>query len=157
MRSADILGKVGREAPVLLAGPTASGKSALALEIADRLGGVIVNADALQVFADWRILTARPSPEDEAAAPHRLYGHVPGTEPYSVGHWLRDLRPLLDGHRPIVTGGTGLYFSALTEGLADIPPTPPEVRAEADARMAEPAPRPSSPSSIPPPQPGSTA
>ena len=142
MRSADILGKVGREAPVLLAGPTASGKSALALEIADRLGGVIVNADALQVFADWRILTARPTPEDEAAAPHRLYGHVPGSEPYSVGHWLRDLRPLLDGARPIIVGGTGLYFSALTEGLADIPPTPPEIRAEADARMAEHGPDP---------------
>ena len=137
MRSADIMRAAGREAPVLLAGPTASGKSALAMEIADRLGGVIVNADALQVFADWRILTARPSAADEAALPHRLYGHVPGTTPYSVGHWLRDLRPLLDGPRPIITGGTGLYFAALTEGLAEIPPTPPEIRAEADARMAE--------------------
>jgi tRNA dimethylallyltransferase len=137
MRSADILKTAGREAPVLLAGPTASGKSALAMEIAGRLGGVIVNADALQVFADWRILTARPSPADEAALPHRLYGHVPGTTPYSVGQWLRDLRPLLDGPRPIITGGTGLYFAALTEGLAEIPPTPPEIRAEADARLAE--------------------
>jgi len=137
MRAADILRKAGREAPLLLAGPTASGKSALALEIADRLGGEIVNADALQVFADWRILTARPSQADEAAAPHRLYGHVPGTEPYSVGHWLRDLRPLLTDRRPIIIGGTGLYFSALTEGLAEIPETPPDVRAEADARMAE--------------------
>ena len=108
MRSADILKAAGREAPVLLAGPTASGKSALAMEIADRLGGVIVNADALQVFADWRILTARPSPADEAALPHRLYGHVPGDRPHSVGHWLRDLSPLLGGARPVIVGGTGL-------------------------------------------------
>ncbi len=135
MRQADILKAAGREAPVLLAGPTASGKSALAMEIADRCGGVIVNADALQVFADWRILTARPSPADEAALPHRLYGHVPGDRPYSVGHWLRDLRPLLGGARPVIVGGTGLYFTALTEGLAEIPPTPPEVRAEADALL----------------------
>ena len=127
---------------MLLAGPTASGKSALALEIADRMGGEIVNADALQVFADWRILTARPSPEDEAAHPHHLYGHVPGHVPYSVGHWLRDLAPLLSGRRPIIVGGTGLYFAALTEGLADIPATPPEIRAEADARMAEAGPAP---------------
>jgi tRNA dimethylallyltransferase len=135
VRQADILKAAGREAPVLLVGPTASGKSALAMEIADRCGGVIVNADALQVFADWRILTARPSPADEAALPHRLYGHVPGDRPYSVGHWLRDLRPLLGGARPVIVGGTGLYFTALTEGLAEIPPTPPEVRAEADALL----------------------
>jgi tRNA dimethylallyltransferase len=112
------------------------------MEIADRAGGTIVNADALQVFADWRILTARPSPADEAALPHRLYGHVPGHQPYSVGHWLRDLRPLLGGGRLVIVGGTGLYFTALTEGLADIPPTPPEVRAEADARLAEHGPGP---------------
>jgi tRNA dimethylallyltransferase len=142
MRSADILRAAGREAPVLLAGPTASGKSALAMEIAGRLGGVIVNADALQVFADWRILTARPTPADEAAVPHRLYGHVPGHEPYSVGHWLRDLRPLLGAERPIIVGGTGLYFTALTEGLAEIPPTPPEIRADSDARLAAHGPAP---------------
>jgi tRNA dimethylallyltransferase len=142
MRSADILRTAGHEAPVLLAGPTASGKSALAMEIADRLGGTIVNADAIQVFADWRILTARPSPADEAAHPHRLYGHVSGDRPYSVGHWLRDLRPLLDGPRPIIVGGTGLYFTALTEGLAEIPPTPPEIRDEADARLADHGPAP---------------
>ena len=142
MRVADILREAGREAPVLLAGPTASGKSALAMEIADRLGDNIVNADAIQVFADWRILTARPSPSDEAAVPHRLYGHVPGTEPYSVGHWLRDLRPMLADRRPIIVGGTGLYFAALTEGLAEIPETPPDIRAEADARMAERGPAP---------------
>lgn len=122
--------------PVLIAGPTASGKSALALALARAQGGVVVNADALQVFANWRVLTARPSPEEEAATPHALYGHVPGDCAYSVGHWLRDVVPLIDGGaRPIVVGGTGLYFSALTEGLADIPPTPAEVRAEADARL----------------------
>ncbi|THD74935.1 tRNA (adenosine(37)-N6)-dimethylallyltransferase MiaA [Thalassobius vesicularis] len=124
--------------PVLIAGPTASGKSALALQIARDSGGVIVNADAIQVFANWRILTARPSAEDEAEAPHRLYGHIPGDAEYSVGHWLRDLTPILTGpERPIIVGGTGLYFTALTEGLADIPATPPEIRAQADARIAE--------------------
>lgn len=123
--------------PVLIAGPTASGKSALALAIAEAGGGVIVNADAIQVFANWRVLTARPSPRDEARAAHRLYGHVPGDAGYSVGHWLREVAPLLhDGPRPIIVGGTGLYFSALTEGLADIPPTPPDIRADADARLA---------------------
>lgn len=123
--------------PVLVAGPTASGKSALALAIAEAQGGTIVNADALQVFANWRVLTARPSPEDCARAPHALYGHVPGDQPYSVGHWLRDLAPLLESTRAIIVGGTGLYFTALTEGLAEIPETPAETRAEADARNRE--------------------
>ena len=119
--------------PVLIAGPTASGKSALALRIARESGGVIVNADALQVFDGWRILTARPSDEDTALAEHALYGHVPFDADYSVGHWLRDVKALLAGaDRPIIVGGTGLYFTALTEGLAEIPATPPEVRAEAD-------------------------
>lgn len=118
---------------MLIAGPTASGKSALALAIAERDGGVVVNADASQVFANWRVLTARPGPEDEARAPHRLFGHVPGDAAYSVGHWLRELAPLLGGARPIIVGGTGLYFTALTEGLAEIPETPAAVRAEADA------------------------
>ena len=122
--------------PVLIAGPTASGKSALALEIAERQGGVIVNADALQVFANWRVLTARPSPEEEARAPHALYGHVPRDAAYSVGHWLRDLEPYL-GRRPIIVGGTGLYFTALTEGLAEIPATPASLRAQADAMSRE--------------------
>lgn len=122
--------------PVLIAGPTGSGKSALALAIAERQGGVVVNADALQVFSDWRILTARPTPDDESRAPHGLYGHVPGTRAYSVGDWLRDVAPLLQGQeRPIIVGGTGLYFTALTEGLADIPPTPSDIRAEADRRI----------------------
>jgi len=119
---------------VLIAGPTASGKSALALEIAERQGGVIVNADALQVFDNWRILSARPSPAEEARAPHQLYGHIPHDAAYSVGHWLREVAPLLRGpERVIIVGGTGLYFTALTEGLADIPPTPAPLRAEADA------------------------
>ena len=121
--------------PVLIAGPTASGKSALALAIAGSGGGRIVNADAMQVFADWRVLTARPPAEEEARVPHALYGHVGWSEPYSAGDWLRDLAPLLDGPRPVIVGGTGLNFRALTEGLADIPPTPPEVRAEAQARL----------------------
>lgn len=119
--------------PVLIAGPTASGKSALALEIAQSGGGTIINADALQVFDGWRILTARPPEADLQVAPHELYGHVPHDQPYSTGQWLRDIKPLLDGARPIIVGGTGLYFTALTEGLAEIPPTPAEVRATADA------------------------
>lgn len=123
--------------PVLIAGPTASGKSALALTIAEAQGGVIVNADALQVFEGWRVLTARPTDRDESRAPHALYGHVAWDAAYSVGHWLRDLAPILHGpDRPIIVGGTGLYFTALTEGLAEIPPTPPAIRAKADARIA---------------------
>ena len=118
--------------PVLIAGPTASGKSALALEIARQQGGVIVNADALQVFDGWRILTARPDDADLAQAAHALYGHVPFDAPYSTGHWLRDLAPFLHGDkRPIIVGGTGLNFNALTQGLADIPQTPVDLRARA--------------------------
>jgi tRNA dimethylallyltransferase len=126
---------ISREAPVLIAGPTASGKSALAMELAARDGRMIVNADALQVYDNWRILTARPSSEDEAALPHALYGHIGREAGYSVGHWLRDVKPLLD--RPVViVGGTGLNFTALTRGLAEIPEIPPTVRAQADHRMA---------------------
>ncbi len=124
--------------PVLIAGPTASGKSALALRIAQTQGGVIVNADASQVFGCWRLVTARPSPEEEARAPHRLYGHVPYDATYSAGHWLREVVPLLSGpERPIIVGGTGLYFSALTEGMAEIPATPADVRAEGDRLSLE--------------------
>lgn len=120
--------------PVLIAGPTASGKSALALRIAQDSGGVIVNADAAQVYDCWRVITARPSQAEEAAAPHRLYGHVRWDQPYSAGHWLREVRMILaEGLRPIITGGTGLYFAALTEGLAELPPIPPDIRARADA------------------------
>lgn len=120
--------------PVLIAGPTASGKSALALEIARKQGGIIVNADALQVFGGWRVLTARPDDADLALADHKLYGHVPFDAAYSVGHWMRDVAPLLKvSQRAIIVGGTGLSFSALTHGLAEIPATPPEIRAEGDA------------------------
>jgi tRNA dimethylallyltransferase len=126
---------LSREAPVLIAGPTASGKSALAMDLAARDNRLIVNADALQVYANWRILTARPTPADEAALPHALYGHIARDQPYSVGHWLREIGPLRS--RPVViVGGSGLNFTALTRGLAEIPDVPPTIRAEADARMA---------------------
>ncbi|MGB5863043.1 MAG: tRNA (adenosine(37)-N6)-dimethylallyltransferase MiaA [Sulfitobacter sp.] len=119
--------------PVLIAGPTASGKSALALEIADRTGGVIVNADASQVYNCWRVISARPSAQEEAQAQHKLYGHVPPHAPYSTGHWLRDVAQIIaTGAHPIIVGGTGLNFAALTQGLADIPQTPVEVREAAN-------------------------
>ncbi len=126
------------EQPVLIAGPTASGKSALALEIAAAQGGVVVNADALQVYENWRVLSARPPAEDEAQADHVLYGHVGRIQDYSVGHWLRDVRTYLnESPRPIIVGGTGLYFKALTEGLAEIPATPAALRDTANARVAD--------------------
>lgn len=137
----DILRDIDPHRPVLIAGPTATGKSALALAIAGTQGGVIVNADALQVYENWRILSARPDAAEMAQIPHRLYGHVGARQEYSVGHWLREISALLHGADPlqgaerlIVTGGTGLYFSALTQGLADIPATPPEIRQDADQR-----------------------
>jgi tRNA dimethylallyltransferase len=132
----ELLRGIDAERPVLIAGPTASGKSALAMEIATSRGGLIVNADAMQVFSCWRVLTARPSVADESAVGHRLYGHVGGADAYSVGAWLRDVTPLLDGSRPIIVGGTGLYLTRLTSGLADIPPIPAAVRAEAASRSA---------------------
>jgi tRNA dimethylallyltransferase len=122
----------------LIAGPTASGKSALALRLAETTGGEIVNADALQLYADLRLLSARPSAEEEARAPHHLFGVADGADGWSVGRWLRAATQVLDGiaarGRPaIVVGGTGLYFKALTEGLADIPAIPALARAEATA------------------------
>ncbi|ABF64148.1 tRNA delta(2)-isopentenylpyrophosphate transferase [Ruegeria sp. TM1040] len=130
--------KIPADQPVLIAGPTASGKSELALRIAEHSGGVIVNADASQVYDCWRVVTARPSAEDESRAAHALYGHLSYDTLYSAGHWLRDVTPLLKGtKRPIIVGGTGLYFLTLTEGMADIPATPPEVRAEADTLSLE--------------------
>lgn len=121
------------EKPVLIAGPTASGKSALALKIAESGGGAIINADAIQVFANWRVLTARPSAEDENRVPHHLFGHIPFDGGYSVGHWLREVDPLLSGDaRPIIVGGTGLYFTALTQGLVDIPQIPAAIRLKAN-------------------------
>jgi tRNA dimethylallyltransferase len=126
---------------LLIMGPTASGKSALALALAERLGGEIVNADSMQVYRDLRVLTARPSIEEEARAPHHLYGHVDAAERYSVGAWARAASAVIAdiaarGRTPIVAGGTGLYFKALTEGLAEIPAPPPEVRADIAARRA---------------------
>lgn len=125
--------EISRERPVLIAGPTASGKSALAMELAARDGRVIVNADALQVYDCWRVLTARPSVAEEAALPHRLYGHVGRDQDYSVGIWLREVAGLVAERPVVIVGGTGLYFAALTEGLADVPQIPAAVRAEADA------------------------
>ncbi|MGZ3401008.1 MAG: tRNA (adenosine(37)-N6)-dimethylallyltransferase MiaA [Caulobacteraceae bacterium] len=133
-------------APVLLiAGPTASGKSALALRLAERLNGEIVNADALQLYADLRVLSARPTAEEEARAPHHLFGVAAGADGWSVGRWLDAALPLLGdiaarGRRAIVVGGTGLYFRALTKGLADIPAVPAAVRqaaAETWERLGE--------------------
>ena len=108
---------------VLIAGPTASGKSALALTLAEALGGTIINADAMQVYRDLRVLTARPSPAEEARVPHLLYGHVDAAENYSVGRWCVDAQMAIAeveraGRLPILVGGTGLYFKALTQGLA---------------------------------------
>lgn len=132
------LGDIPADRPVLIAGPTASGKSELALRIAEAQGGVIVNADASQVYGCWQVLTARPSPEDTARAPHTLYGHVDWRQSYSTGHWLREVEPLLArGARPIIVGGTGLYFRALTEGMAEIPASDPEVRAQGDTLPLE--------------------
>lgn len=126
------------ERPVLIAGPTAGGKSALALALAARDGRVVVNADALQVWDSWRVLTARPSVAEEEAVPHVLYGHLGREAAYSVGHWLREVAGVLAGPAPVViVGGTGLYLSALTEGLAEVPAVPPEVRAEADRVLRE--------------------
>ncbi|MEN8842234.1 MAG: tRNA (adenosine(37)-N6)-dimethylallyltransferase MiaA [Octadecabacter sp.] len=127
------LSKIDAGKPILIYGPTASGKSGLALKIAEEQGGVIINGDALQGYQGWPILTAQPPAQDLARVPHHLYGHLAYDAPYSVGDWLRDVAPLLKGARPIIVGGTGLYFSALTEGLAEIPLTPAAVRAKADA------------------------
>jgi tRNA dimethylallyltransferase len=118
---------------LLIAGPTASGKSAAALALAERFGATIVNADSMQVYRDFRILTARPTPDEERLAPHRLFGEVDGTVNYSVGRWALAAGEVLAhiGKRPVIfVGGTGLYFRALTEGLSDIPPVPEFVRAE---------------------------
>jgi tRNA dimethylallyltransferase len=126
---------------ILIAGPTASGKSALALTLAERIGGTIINADSMQVYRDLRIITARPPPVEEARVPHRLYGHVDAGENYSVGRWCRDAAAAISeaqtaGRVPILVGGTGLYFKALTQGLAAVPPIPPEMRAAVRGRLA---------------------
>jgi tRNA dimethylallyltransferase len=118
---------------VLIAGPTASGKSALALSLAERIGGTIINADSMQVYRDLRVITARPSPEEERQVPHLLYGHVDAGEHYSTGRWIADAARSLAkiqgaGRMPIFIGGTGLYFRSLLRGLSDIPPVPADVR-----------------------------
>ncbi|MGF1619669.1 MAG: tRNA (adenosine(37)-N6)-dimethylallyltransferase MiaA [Rhodomicrobiaceae bacterium] len=117
----------------LIAGPTASGKSALAAHIAREHGGIVVNADSMQVYKDLRLLTARPSEEEEAAVPHRLYGFRAAEAPYSVAAWLADLEPLVAEARAggpplVITGGTGLYFKALLEGLSPVPEIPEDIR-----------------------------
>jgi tRNA dimethylallyltransferase len=130
--------KIDATKPVLIVGPTASGKSGLALKIAAEYGGVIVNGDALQVYGNWRLLTARPSAVEEAQAPHHLYGHIAKEIPYSVGLWLREVAPLLarkNGQMPIIVGGTGLFFSSLTNGLAAIPDVANDVRQAANEKF----------------------
>ena len=127
---------------IILAGPTASGKSALALDLAAEIDGVIINADSMQVYADLHILTARPSTADEALFPHRLYGVIDGAERYSVGHWLRDLHKIVklvraQGRWPIVVGGTGFYLNAAEYGISSIPDIPDAARAEATGLYEE--------------------
>jgi tRNA dimethylallyltransferase len=126
---------------ILIAGPTASGKSALALELAEKLGGTIINADSMQVYRDLRIITARPTPAEEARVPHRLYGHIDAAENYSVGRWCVDAAAVLaaakqESRAAIIVGGTGLYFRALTHGLAAVPPIPDEIRNSVRTRLA---------------------
>jgi tRNA dimethylallyltransferase len=132
----------GPQRPVLIAGPTASGKSALALALAERIGGIVINADSMQVYADLRMITARPTPAEEARVPHRLYGHVDAAVRYSVGQYVADAGGMLDearrsGKPAIFVGGTGLYFKALTAGLAAVPPIPTGIRDAVRARFAQ--------------------
>jgi tRNA dimethylallyltransferase len=132
---------VDKSQAILIAGPTASGKSALALALAERRGGIIVNADSMQVYRDLRIITARPTAAEEQRASHRLYGHVDAADNYSVGRWCREAGTALAEARwnarpAIIVGGTGLYFNALTRGLAAVPPVPAAIRAEVRARLA---------------------
>jgi tRNA dimethylallyltransferase len=126
---------------ILIAGPTASGKSALALAFAEKFGGVIINADSMQVYRDLRIITARPGPAEERRVPHRLYGDIDAAENYSVGHWCVDAAAALaaaheERRTAILVGGTGLYFNALTRGLAAVPAIPGAIRREVRARLA---------------------
>ncbi|WP_338109616.1 tRNA (adenosine(37)-N6)-dimethylallyltransferase MiaA [Prosthecomicrobium hirschii] len=135
----------GRPRAVLIAGPTASGKSALAMAVAERIGGAVVNADSMQVYRELGIVTARPTPADEARVPHRLYGHVAAAAGYSVAQWRADMAGTLAdleaaGRPAVVVGGTGLYFRCLTEGLSAVPEIPQEVRTHWRQRgLSEPA------------------
>jgi tRNA dimethylallyltransferase len=131
---------VSKPAAILIAGPTAGGKSALALALAEAHGGVVINTDSMQVYRDLRVLTARPTPEEEARAPHRLYGHVDAAINFSAGAWVADAAKVLAEARakdrlPIFAGGSGLYFKALTRGLSAVPPIPPDVREQVRARL----------------------
>lgn len=135
VNSQDVGGKA-----VLIAGPTASGKSALALELAQTHDAVIINANSMQVYRDLRVITARPSSAEEARAPHRLYGHVDAAVNFSAGAWVADAAAVLAQARaqnrlPIFVGGSGLYFKALTRGLSAVPPIAPEVREAVRARL----------------------
>lgn len=136
MANHNFINQISSETPILIAGQTASGKSQLALQIAEKTNRVIVNADAIQVYKNWRILTARPSIADEARANHMLYGHIAAQLEYSVGHWLKDVQKILNVYaNPIIVGGTGLYFFSLTNGLIDIPDIPAQIRLEAKKRI----------------------
>jgi tRNA dimethylallyltransferase len=136
----DMVHSPGSSRAVLIAGPTASGKSALALELAQKAGGVIINADSMQVYRDLRIITARPTVDEEARVAHRLYGHVDAAINFSAGHWVADAARVLAEVRaqdrlPIFVGGSGLYFKALTRGLSAVPPIPPGIREGVRARL----------------------
>ena len=127
---------------ILITGPTASGKSALALELAKQHGGAIINADSMQVYDTLRVLTARPSEDEMEGVPHHLYGHVPAGSAYSAGDWVRQSAALIgrlrgEGVMPVIVGGTGLYFKALTGGLSDMPGIPEEIRDHLRRRLAE--------------------
>jgi tRNA dimethylallyltransferase len=127
---------------VLIAGPTASGKSALALALAEVAGGTVINTDSMQVYRDLRVVTARPTVEEEARVPHRLYGHVDAAVNYSAGAWVKDATAVLaevqaSGRLPIFIGGTGLYFKALTRGLSNVPPVPDAVREAIRQRLEQ--------------------
>jgi tRNA dimethylallyltransferase len=127
---------------ILIAGPTASGKSGLALRLAEQVGGVVINADSMQVYRELRILTARPTPEEEARAPHALYGFVSGAEAYSAGRYAADAARAIaeardSGRVPVIVGGTGLYFKVLLEGLSPVPAIDPNVRAHWRAQAAQ--------------------
>lgn len=131
-------GESGKVRLALIAGPTASGKSALALALAERADGVIINADASQVYADLAVLSARPSPQEMARVPHRLFGHIDGTEACSAARWAQEAKAEIAaasgaGRLPILVGGTGLYIRTLLDGIAPVPEIEPEIRAQVRA------------------------
>ncbi|KJS26310.1 MAG: tRNA delta(2)-isopentenylpyrophosphate transferase, partial [Hyphomonadaceae bacterium BRH_c29] len=131
---------------ILIHGPTASGKTALAIEVAKRLNGEVINADSMQVYRDLKVISARPDEEEMAGVPHHLFGHIDAADRYSTGEWLEEARAHIrslqkQNKRAVIVGGTGLYLLALTQGLSSIPPVPEDIRAEvrdiADAEGAE--------------------